>query len=479
MVKESVRNLCIYHALDGLREGLSHFSGSSRVALVHAVEPDDPMRIYDPQALLSDHEPMLKKLYLDSTDWRDMPPDFSRLESPAEIFPEPDLGLAGLITHGGRSGNIFYQMWFTEEHPDMCSTGPTECWLEHAAWLLSHDLSSEEAFRAGISGYVLREYATHAVRDYIVDELNRTVGWDVQLRIYPVLDAILGISETLEEGTAAFGRMIFIESREANGFPLLVRFPEYERPLLRHFKHVRKLLLSVESSSRYLVSNGRDILGVSRESAAPECCITADFLGRHGFLSLNEDLVCSYFDGRFLSTNRRANLVQLEETLLEMPNMDQQQVHVMFRIATEIVNSAAERKHGCTLVFDFNEEPLSLAGMHFDEPFDLRADNFLALGKALAKVDGALHIHSDFHVHGFAVILDGHAVAGEDRARGARFNSALRFTRENDNVVVVVVSEDRPVSVIQGGVELTAQCEWKPMTGKLVTSPTLEGWANR
>ncbi len=44
-----------------------------------------------------------------------------------------------------------------ESYPDMCSTGPTERWLEHAAWLLSHDLSSDNKFCTGASGYVLRE----------------------------------------------------------------------------------------------------------------------------------------------------------------------------------------------------------------------------------------------------------------------------------------------------------------------------------
>ncbi|MGE0087339.1 MAG: hypothetical protein AB7S75_23275 [Desulfococcaceae bacterium] len=37
-----------------------------------------------------------------------------------------------------------------------------------------------------------------------------------------------------------------------------------------------------------------------------------------------------------------------------------------------------------------------------------------------------------------------------------------------------VVSSDRPVSVIQGGVELTARCEWRPLRGYMSTPPRLE-----
>ena len=66
MTPESFRNLCLFHTLDGLRDGLTHFSGSSRAALIYAIKPEDPIRVYDPQHLLKGHEPILKELYLQS-----------------------------------------------------------------------------------------------------------------------------------------------------------------------------------------------------------------------------------------------------------------------------------------------------------------------------------------------------------------------------------------------------------------------------
>ncbi|WP_432215083.1 hypothetical protein, partial [Salmonella enterica] len=76
-----------------------------------------------------------------------------------------------------------------EHHPDLCSIGPTECWLEHAVWRFSHDMANDLDLYTGISGYFLREYATHAVRDHIIDQMNLLLGWDTSVRIYPVLDA--------------------------------------------------------------------------------------------------------------------------------------------------------------------------------------------------------------------------------------------------------------------------------------------------
>jgi len=86
-----------------------------------------------------------------------------------------------------------------------------------------------------------------------------------------------------------------------------------------------------------------------------------------------------------------------------------------------------------------------------------------------------LHLGQDLKLYGFACLLDGRRVSGEDRARGARFNSALRFTTENENIIVIVVSSDRPVSIIQNGVELTAACEWTAVTHCMIP-PLLESW---
>jgi hypothetical protein len=122
MNDNGLHTLCIYHILDGLRDGLSHFSQFSRVALLYAVSPDAPLRIYDPQNLLEGHEPRLAELYEESDAWRRNVPDFSRLEV-AELTGFESLQLAGLISFGARSRSVFYQMWFTEHHPDMCSAG--------------------------------------------------------------------------------------------------------------------------------------------------------------------------------------------------------------------------------------------------------------------------------------------------------------------------------------------------------------------
>jgi len=465
---------CVSDILNGLSNGLSHFSGTSRAAVIFTLKPSGPLMVCDPQNLLKGHEQAFKALYLDSDEWQKHVSITQDKRKFAEIHSIKDLGLAGLISYGGYSGSIFFQRWFTEHHPDLCSTGPTERWLEYAVLRFSHDIANEKDLYTGISGSFLREYGDHAVRDHIVDEMNVSLGWDSQIRVYQVLDAILMISKTREERLWPEGQLLIIDSSMFNELNFLVRFEGEMRPQLANTKHVRKLLQTVEHSSRRLVSDGRTILGIC-DATLPPFSICADFHGRHGFLKVNKRKVCSFADGRFSSTTYQAKLFQLEELLLES-KLGQSDSFFIFKIAVNLVHHAQRRKHGCTLIIDLNPVPLHISGQTLAPALDLGQPHMLKLAKSLAKVDGALHIGADQHLYGFACLLDGHTFSGEDLARGARYNSALRFTKEHKNIVVVVVSSDRPVSVISQGVEIYGTCSLNNVGDCIFPLERLDYW---
>lgn len=465
---------CVSDTLDGLGDGLSHFSGPSRAAVIFCLAPESSIYICDPQNLLRGHETKFRSLYLEADHWRrkvTLDPEKSRF---AHIHLEKNLQLAGLVSYGGRSASVCYQMWFTEHHPDTCSVGPTERWLEHTALRLSHDIANGSELYTGISGTFLREYATHAIRDQIIDEMNLYLGWDAHIRVYPVLDAILGISRTREEGAWPRGELVFIEPRFLPRMAFLARFSKSEQPRLDNLKHVRKLLLAVEHSDHKLVSDGKAIIGIC-DGKLPKFSIRACFYGGHGFLKINQDTLCSFEAGSFKSTTRRAKLIQVEEALLES-DLSQPEGNLLFRIIAALVHNAEEKKFGCTLIVDLNPEPVFISGQVLETPLDLGKENLLELAKSLSKVDGAVHIGADRHLHGFACLLDGRAISGEDRARGARYNSALRFSAEHANIIVVVVSSDRPVSVIQNGVAVNSQCLWNPVDCCNFSPEPLEDW---
>lgn len=472
--RDSFVRRCASDILNGLSDGLTHFSGTSRVAVLFALRPDSPMMLCDPQNLLKGHQPIFKSLYVDNQKWRICENVQHDRRNFADITPVKDPGLAGLLSHGGYSGSVFFQQWFTEHHPDLCSAGPTECWLEHAVWRFSHDLANDIDLYTGISGYFLKEYATHAIRDHIIDLMNLSLGWDSLLRIYPVLDAVLMISETQEEGSWPEGRLLFVDPSMIDKLDFLVKFQEQFRPQLVNYKYVRKLLLTVENSGRHLVSDGRAILGICGDEL-PCFSLCADFRRGHGFLKVNRNKICSFADGRFSSTTYQAKLVHLEELLLES-HLDSSESYFIFKIVVSLVHHAQLRKHGCTIVLDLNRSPVTVSGQVLSPPLDLRKPRMLKMAKSLTKVDGALHIGADMHLHGFACLLDGKAFAGEDLARGARYNSALRFTAEHRGVIIVVVSSDRPVSVIHQGLDLHGVCAWDQKGGCVYSINQLQAW---
>jgi hypothetical protein len=465
---------CINETAEGLRDGLSHYSGESRVAVIYMIRSSDPPFIFDPQHLLRGHEPKLKELYLDHPEslMKDAVSEY--LIGFGHAHPEKNLELAGLVSYGSRSRHVFYQMWFTEHHPDICSIGPTECWLEHAAWRFSHDIANDADLYTGISGSFLREYAAHAVRDYIVDRMNYYLGWDTPLRIFPILDAILGISKTREEHAWPRGRLVFVERGSIEALDYVIRFPDREQPTLSDFKHVCKLLQAVAGSSRVLVSEGQYIVGIA-EGEMPSFFLSSDFYGQYGYVSINDEPVCSFSDGSYNSTTRRAKLVELEEALLES-ELDPETGGHLYRIATQLVHHAQTNRFGCTLVLDLNWTPVRISGHTLEAFVDLTLVRSVELAQSLCKVDGALHICRDLKLHGFACLLDGLRIENEDRSRGARFNSALRFSKAHANLIVVVVSVDHPVSVIQEGIESRAQCGWRPISASIIEPQLLGDW---
>ncbi len=465
---------CLSDSINGLRDGLTHFSGTSRVAVIFCLTSSSNLSICDPQSLLRGYDPRLETLFLQGNDWQSPLSTEITHSKFSYIQPQKDLQLDGIISHGGRSDAVFYQMWFTEHHPDMCSTGPTQRWLEHAVLRFSHDVISDQNLYTGVSGNFLREYASHAVHDHIVDEINYFLGWDSQIRVYPVLDKILAISKTIEEGVLPYGELVFVEPDLLGDIDYLARFSTNEQPTLDDSKHVRKLLQAVENSQRKLISDGQHILGVSSHNL-PRFSFTADFHGRHGFLKINREKICSFSDGSYKSSIHRAKLFEVEEALLET-NLEATVQNELFQIISQLVHNAETQKFGCTLVLNLDHNLVRISGQNLASPIDLRHPDLLNLAAALSRVDGALHIGADFHLHRFACLLDGQSIVGENRARGARYNSSVRFSAVHNNLIVVVVSADRPVSIFQNGIEISGQCYWQPISSCIFKPEQLHNW---
>ena len=114
----------------------------------------------------------------------------------------------------------------------------------------------------------------------------------------------------------------------------------------------------------------------------------------------------------------------------------------------EIVQAAKESGQGATIAVSQDPEAetarLSGEGMPI-EPDYLEPEAIVRLG----SVDGAVIIGPDGRCHAFGVILDGVANEGGDRARGSRFNSAVRYQNmETARSMIIVISDDGTIDLL-------------------------------
>ncbi len=116
-----------------------------------------------------------------------------------------------------------------------------------------------------------------------------------------------------------------------------------------------------------------------------------------------------------------------------------------------IVETAMEQPHGTTIVVsagaDAEAERLSGQCTRI-EPVVLGEEMI----RRVSSIDGAVLLDAEGRCHAIGAILDGHAAGAGRPARGARYNSALRYVGDAGcPTLAVVVSEDGRVDVLPDG----------------------------
>jgi DNA integrity scanning protein DisA with diadenylate cyclase activity len=116
-----------------------------------------------------------------------------------------------------------------------------------------------------------------------------------------------------------------------------------------------------------------------------------------------------------------------------------------------IVYAALRQKHGTMIVII--QEALSEAERLRHQSTTIkpiRLDPHFLL--PLSSIDGAILIEPNATCHAIGVILDGIASEKGDPARGARYNSAIRYNdylrARDQSCLIVVISEDGMVDLI-------------------------------
>lgn len=95
--------------------------------------------------------------------------------------------------------------------------------------------------------------------------------------------------------------------------------------------------------------------------------------------------------------------------------------------------------------------------------------------KSATAVDGAILLDPLGNTHAIGVILDGQAGTGGSPARGARYNSAVRYLNAHSDAMVVLVSEDGMINLLPEVMPQVSRASVQEVIGNLeaaVRQPT-------
>lgn len=461
LVTEVRLTMSVGIALRGLMLGLSQYFGDrvaatryetrTRVGLITQLRAGEEPEVYDPQELLFDNKDKIKQWYgastlidVESSEFQDLDLD--------DPINKKTCELPGLIGISMQSKAVYFTAIFIEATDDaykLAAAGPILAWLTAASSMIAFMLvSGGKTSNPRPLFLSLENYAIEAVFEHIDSVLNDSQKSKLEVR--QILESISEISVRTEEGSRSSGMIIFIPNPQNADIEWMAKFSEAKRPVISQVKHVTKLLcLSDETLA--IVSDGESLFGVGK--VATKQVLSARFKNGNVTMAIEEQIICTVRNGIF-----HAPYSPLERTLQlgfdnTKPPMNTAKREEGIETLTALIDEVKLSGHGCTIVLHTNELPKEPASQTLQEPIEVK--DHLRLVRKMASVDGALLIDNKMRVHAFGWLLDGAACQGEDRSKGARHNSALRYTACNPDAMALVVSVDGPVSIFVNGANIS------------------------
>lgn len=261
--------------------------------------------------------------------------------------------------------------------------------------------------------------------------------------LYMLFDSCNYIASLTYESAASFGEMLIARSGHENIQPTLT----LARPIaLNEHRAIRKLL-EISRSGDAILTNGDAVTGFGRlcgtydQSGAD--LLKVRFTGHHKWELLHAEhklMRVAYGNPALpLPPLSEASFIEDAERLFKGESRDS--MKKLFKLS----EAACQQRHGTVLVITPEAAPEAkrLASQATGiVPVQVTAE---LLG-SITAIDGAVMIDTDGICHAIGVILDGEAVEVGNPARGARYNSSLRYWKQMEKrgkaCLVVVVSED-------------------------------------
>ena len=246
------------------------------------------------------------------------------------------------------------------------------------------------------------------------------------------------VSSLTYERSGARGHLVVTESDNLSN-KLKVTFEATVR--LNETRSLRKIL-ELTDETRALLTDGVSVYGLGECNSAPD--VAKVVIEGHARWSLSID------NTTLMKVNyEHATLPKqiLDKTLFK--DIAERTVGaVEVERIWDIFQCALNNDHGTTIVI--SEDPASEIKRLAREALPIKPEFLDHKDVAqLSRVDGAILLGPDGRCYAFGVILDGLATSSGDRARGARFNSSVRYQQTSEiGTMVIVISDDGTVDVI-------------------------------
>lgn len=314
-----------------------------------------------------------------------------------------------------------------------------------------------------------------------------------------IVQQVRNASRAREEGKLPQGRILIFQKMQVDYRALMGDAPDFEcwsgdqqiafeaklaldrnrhTAVLSNSKHLCKLLALVQGlPGRALIADQFHIYGVATDPR-PQHAILAESDGVSMILSRvhegSASRVCRFRNGLAEICDSGMDARTLLH-ILAASGAAADFHEGMPDVANALIDRALRSGHGCTLVIEPRGGAATQAalGHKLSHPADLLLESGQRLAGGMSAIDGALLIDGEMGLRQFGAILDGPALEDEDRSRGARFNSARRYSSAHPAPLIVIVSEDGLVSVFRAGAALSTIPNHWPIGSAW---ETLEDW---
>lgn len=270
------------------------------------------------------------------------------------------------------------------------------------------------------------------------DRFARNVAFALTLLPRDVFRCVSDASILTYERSGAKGHLVMSERNNLTS-KLEVTF---QKPVGLNDAQTMRKMLELTDDETSLLTDGEVVYGLGKCISAPD--VARIRIEKHAEWSLAID-------------NMELMRVSYDQATLPKPILNKCLFRDVIRRTIGVTNieriwnifqHTLGSGHGTTIVV--SEDPASEIERLGNEALAIKPEyldykDVMRLG----EIDGAVFLGPDGRCYAFGVILDGLATTSGDRARGSRFNSAVRYQRTSSvGTVVIVISDDGTVNLI-------------------------------